>query len=220
MDGNYFVPTNQCFACDIKCKTCARSATNCTSCAPNRALNSNSDCECISGLEDAQGNCASLCTDAGCESCPNDKNACTQCKNSLILINSECKCPNSTFLFTADNSCINCHPLCSSCTGPLENQCTECSSAQNRQLNKTTFTCDCKVSFYAPNNESTCIKEPLPECPAGFGRDPTGVYCDEICGDGKLYEFECDDGNSENFDGCDSNCKIETNFSCLNNNTE
>ncbi len=35
-----------------------------------------------------------------------------------------------------------------------------------------------------------------------------------------MYEFECDDGNLENYDGCDSNCKIEDNFSCLNKKTD
>jgi cysteine-rich repeat protein len=42
----------------------------------------------------------------------------------------------------------------------------------------------------------------------------------EICGDGKLYELGCDDGNLENGDGCDYTCKVEANFTCFNNKTD
>ena len=38
-----------------------------------------------------------------------------------------------------------------------------------------------------------------------------------MCGDGKIdylkYE-KCDDGNTENEDGCDENCQIEKHFKC------
>lgn len=30
--------------------------------------------------------------------------------------------------------------------------------------------------------------------------------CVEICGDGTLYDHECDDGNTADDDGCDSLC--------------
>ena len=35
--------------------------------------------------------------------------------------------------------------------------------------------------------------------------------CREVCGDGKFFGvgIECDDGNLNNGDGCNSNCKIE-----------
>ena len=37
----------------------------------------------------------------------------------------------------------------------------------------------------------------------------------EKCGDGLyLGNYECDDGNKVNGDGCDENCKIEKNFIC------
>jgi len=32
--------------------------------------------------------------------------------------------------------------------------------------------------------------------------------CTEICGDGKKYILDCDDGNNNNGDGCSSLCKI------------
>lgn len=40
--------------------------------------------------------------------------------------------------------------------------------------------------------------------------------CEEECGDGRRpgATHECDDGNTENGDGCDSFCRIEPNYSC------
>lgn len=38
--------------------------------------------------------------------------------------------------------------------------------------------------------------------------------CVEVCGDGVLYEDECDDGNTDDGDGCDGVCRVEEYFSC------
>ena len=39
--------------------------------------------------------------------------------------------------------------------------------------------------------------------------------CSEICGDGLNFgQYECDDGNLEDGDGCSSLCKIEEGFRC------
>jgi cysteine-rich repeat protein len=60
----------------------------------------------------------------------------------------------------------------------------------------------------------TCVNP----CPNGFGSNGTNI-CDEICGDGKVYEKECDDGNTENGDGCSSTCQVENNYECINGTT-
>ena len=40
--------------------------------------------------------------------------------------------------------------------------------------------------------------------------------CSEICGDGlNLGQYECDDGNLVDGDGCSSSCKVERGFRCL-----
>lgn len=41
-----------------------------------------------------------------------------------------------------------------------------------------------------------------------------GSTCIDLCGDGKIIVDECDDGNTENGDGCSSTCIIEKNFRC------
>jgi cysteine-rich repeat protein len=45
------------------------------------------------------------------------------------------------------------------------------------------------------------------------------VRCDEICGDGLLFELPCDDGNLRDGDGCSSACTIETDYVCMNGST-
>jgi cysteine-rich repeat protein len=38
--------------------------------------------------------------------------------------------------------------------------------------------------------------------------------CNEICGDGILIYYQCDDGNNLNGDGCSANCIIEDGWNC------
>lgn len=40
------------------------------------------------------------------------------------------------------------------------------------------------------------------------------AYCAEICGDGKRFEFQCDDGNTRDGDGCNSKCEQEKGWTC------
>ena len=40
--------------------------------------------------------------------------------------------------------------------------------------------------------------------------------CSEVCGDGVLYDYQCDDGNSDDGDGCARNCIIEQGWNCNN----
>lgn len=41
----------------------------------------------------------------------------------------------------------------------------------------------------------------------GFNLDRELKTCIEVCGDGTLYNDECDDGNKFDGDGCSSSCK-------------
>ena len=34
-------------------------------------------------------------------------------------------------------------------------------------------------------------------------------HCTQICGDGLLFDYPCDDGNPDNGDGCSALCTIE-----------
>ena len=39
--------------------------------------------------------------------------------------------------------------------------------------------------------------------------------CKDICGDGKLYSVECDDGNVVDGDGCSSSCVVQKDYTCV-----
>lgn len=48
-------------------------------------------------------------------------------------------------------------------------------------------------------------------CPEGYNLNQSNVAnftCVEICGDGKLFNLECDDGNTVSEDGCSSTCTV------------
>lgn len=47
----------------------------------------------------------------------------------------------------------------------------------------------------------------------GYALDAYGK-CNEICGDGILIYYQCDDGNNRNGDGCSANCIIEDGWNC------
>lgn len=46
------------------------------------------------------------------------------------------------------------------------------------------------------------------ECCTGYAYNNATKTCIEICGDGMVFDFACDDGNRANGDGCSSTCQI------------
>jgi cysteine-rich repeat protein len=49
-------------------------------------------------------------------------------------------------------------------------------------------------------------------CYEGFRQE---VGCPEICGDGRLYVLDCDDGNTQEGDGCNNQCEVEQDWKCF-----
>jgi cysteine-rich repeat protein len=47
----------------------------------------------------------------------------------------------------------------------------------------------------------------------------TIVTCIEICGDGRKFYDECDDGNTVSGDGCSSICRLESGWTCVGGST-
>ena len=42
-----------------------------------------------------------------------------------------------------------------------------------------------------------------------------GDTCRQVCGDGKLFNLECDDGNILDGDGCSSICEVQNDYTCV-----
>ena len=60
-------------------------------------------------------------------------------------------------------------------------RCTYCNLIGKFVLNSATYQCDCIDGFQV-----------------------TGNICTDICGDGRFFTAECDDGNTQAGDGCSS----------------
>ena len=45
-------------------------------------------------------------------------------------------------------------------------------------------------------------------CSPGYYLPSANSLCEEVCGDGKRFTLECDDGNNINGDGCSSTCEL------------
>jgi cysteine-rich repeat protein len=52
------------------------------------------------------------------------------------------------------------------------------------------------------------------QCRPDYTLDAKTGLCLEVCGDGKRYTAECDDGNNVDGDGCSKDCNAEVGFSC------
>ncbi len=52
-------------------------------------------------------------------------------------------------------------------------------------------------------------------CRPEFIFDPSSQKCFELCGDGKRFNLECDDGNNIDGDGCSRDCKLESGYQCV-----
>lgn len=93
---------------------------------------------------------------------------------------------------------MDCHPDCQTCFGPDNSHCYSCPEYE-KLIGNECFKCNEITGFESSvQNQGLCI---------------------EICGDGLDYkEYECDDGNRDNLDGCDEFCQIEPGYDCENGN--
>jgi hypothetical protein len=144
-----------CTPCHPTCGTCSGLAANqCTSCKPDVTLNGNTfTCACATGqFLNSQGFCESCFST--CVSCWGDRiNQCTVCRAGLTLANGICSCPTGTYL-SDDFSCkIQCHPSCKSCTGPSQDQCSECFDIS--AVLTSSNTCECPSSLFM-NLQGNC----------------------------------------------------------------
>lgn len=128
-------------------------------------------------------------------------------------------------------SCLKCDATCGRCSGPNANQCLDCTDVS---LTLNNGVCSkpaaCVAGMYLSGNVckscsaycTTCSDEnTCTGCTSGFtltsvDLTPTLTYsmCEEVCGDGRRFEYACDDGNKNNNDGCNDQCEVENGWSC------
>jgi len=99
-------------------------------------------------------------------------------------------------------SCQKCHKSCKTCGNSERSGC---------------ITCNEGLVPYTTNSISFVECKGCGEVSQGYKLNLMNK-CEEICGDGlNLGQYECDDGNNNDGDGCDKNCKIEEGFKCFKN---
>lgn len=168
--------------------TCLACHSSCATC--NGATSSNCLTCSAAGTYVSSGTCKPC--DPSCKSCTGGGIFdCTECNSGSVFKDGVCvstDCPKGSFPIAATGECFPCPSACRTCTSI--SVCTSC--------------VDSKALYY-----SQCI-----DCNI-VGYTFQGSKCTEICGDGfNMGENQCDDGNQNNEDGCNSNCKIEAGWRC------
>jgi hypothetical protein len=144
--------TYTCDVCDISCKRCHTSFTNCTVCntdigyvTPYNVANT-----CVLNCPDKQYKhinatslYASTCLPCSsvCYNCIINPTRCISCGTSLggqlYLHNFGCifNCPTGTYANTNNFTCIKCDISCATCNGPLSSNCFTCATVSSGGTN-------------------------------------------------------------------------------------
>lgn len=200
-----------CENCFPKCLTCDGIGFNkCTSCSTGSKFGPfllNGECldNCPSTYyADIKDGKCKLC-DNKCLSCFNaGSEACYTCAPLFFLLKNACipDCGDG-YYGDANNICISCDPTCLDCNGSGRDKCTKCTL---KRIFENGNTCRACSEFYGMEDD--------PNIP-----DTQQMVCREICGDGITVtkQYECDDGNKNDGDGCSKDCKVEPGFwKCIN----
>ena len=124
-----------------------------------------------------------LCTlTAGCGSPNPVTGGCLACASSdMVLVDGKCECVQTGWV-VVDGQCLSMEGCISATVSPLGGGiCLACNNSMSMSLSNGV--CVCSDGFYM-----------------------TGGTCIETCGDGRLFTLECDDNNTNDGDGCSSQC--------------
>eukprot|EP00826_Nyctotherus_ovalis_P037999 TRINITY_DN3520_c0_g1_i10.p1 TRINITY_DN3520_c0_g1~~TRINITY_DN3520_c0_g1_i10.p1 ORF type:complete len:539 (+),score=102.67 TRINITY_DN3520_c0_g1_i10:155-1771(+) len=197
--------------------TCTRCNASCDSCEEDRCL------KCKKGFYLENRKCVTRCSEdkyldvstGVCESCPGpclscfgpSVRECPQCaegyeRDALGRCSAKL-CPAGTYLNKEALECVECHESCSTC-------------------NDNVSCIDCKKGLLKASAETESLCKTCEEINAGFYTAFNGKckgkahdYSVERCGDGiNLRQYECDDGNLDDGDGCSSECRVEEGYVC------
>ncbi|CAD8105195.1 unnamed protein product [Paramecium sonneborni] len=137
----------------------------------------------------------------GCFECQYQcEELCTLCENGICY---ECSQLGWTI---KQNQCI---PFCGDGLIVGNEQCDDMNNIKDDGCYQCQFLCD--------QSCIDCQQGYCKEC--SYGMHPHNHTCIFICGDGLLASSneQCDDANQDNGDGCNSQCKIEKDWICVNN---
>ncbi|KAG7245346.1 hypothetical protein INR49_010796 [Caranx melampygus] len=170
-EGFFETTEGSCETCDSSCLTCDAIKSQCLSC-PDGYYLGNGMCRLNCSLRTYPAD------DGTCRRCPSHCDVCSDdrtCFSELsdfflyLMLNGACKasCPMGYYEDMEEGRCGQCHPTCTSCSGPLADDCETCSTISPK-LYKGTCSKDCLAGTYYETaamecQDSTCVSE----CPAG-----------------------------------------------------
>lgn len=234
--GEYTLDSGDCGACLASCKYGCVRPTDCSLCADPlcyqcttfdagscvRCVTGASFqagiCTCDPGLMFAAGECKENCGNGyyqsgniciacefGCERC--DSQGCSMCQFGLLLYQGACTCGPGMYIDSVSN-CKQCIPTCLNCKSSAS-ICTQCYTSNGYVLlNSTCQDCRNITGYY----DATGV---ISQSNSLTLREALNQVCKEICGDGRtLGQLECDDGNTQDGDGCSHDCRVEEGWKC------
>jgi len=178
------------------------------------------DCvECVEGCltgEVCEEGCVESCVECevGCQENCTDIPDCVECVGGCVESCAEVKICADNCILAEDLCEEDCQDTCQNCSEIIiGGQCVGdvCDSAHLNLCDETN--CNSNGGGYWYNetcNVNECASND--NCASGYECNESGVCVEvAVCGNGNIETGEeCDDGNTENNDGCSSNCQIET----------
>ncbi|OMJ74195.1 hypothetical protein SteCoe_26950 [Stentor coeruleus] len=190
-----------CIDCDIRCASCALSASTCLTCvSPYLLYNNQCIVSCLDGITVQSGDICIDCS-GNCKTCSGTYSTCTSCNSPKVLQGSSCNdyCNSGYY---ADSSgicqlCVN----CKECSG-TSTTCTSCNSGYYLYLSKCYSVCP--IGTYT--SLSTCEL-----CLSNCAICSMAGSCD-VCNSGySLLLTECTEICPENYDSISGICVVSSN---------
>ncbi|CAD8120180.1 unnamed protein product [Paramecium sonneborni] len=225
-DGNE-IENDGCYQCEFQCQEqCTKCLSGfCIECdTPDLIVVDKEECddvcyECgIQGWQLTNSECQSVCGDGYIvqfqEECDDGNflkyDGCYQCQFQCQEMCTLCQlgiCYECDYLGWMIENHV-CKPFCGDGIVLGYEQCDDMNDNKNDGCHLCQFACD---QYCIDCQQGICQQCEL-------GRFLSQNVCLSQCGDGNYVKSveSCDDGNVQNGDGCDSNCKVETNYLCKN----
>lgn len=90
----------------------------------------------------------------------------------------------------------------------------QCDDGNNLDGDGCSSTCTLEPGFDCTAGTPTLATFCHVTCSTGYIWNTGASACQEVCGDGFRYVLQCDDGNTDNGDGCSASCQTESGYTC------
>lgn len=206
------------------------SGNSCVVCPYDQKWNPATGCACPVGSFDTGASCESA-NPSKCSVIPNaywNNNRC-ECRPGFDKVGFQCICygtQTGTFCDKCSykpNSAINTLTDTCECNVGFTEIKGVCIKAGSQVGNDSPN--NCAVGTFFNTAHKMCLACPdgclscsdcynCRVCKPEYRYDSVSQKCFELCGDGKKFDLECDDGNNVDGDGCSRDCRIEPGFKC------